>query len=87
MPSESRTRLESGKRSAAPRKNAAEEMSPGTVASMAFSFCPPEMERRAGWLVDAGVGSGEGGAEGEQCVLCVVAGEDGFGDAGDAFGL
>ena len=38
-------------------------------------------------MVDAGVGSGEGGAEGEQCVLCVVAGEDGFGDAGDAFGL
>jgi len=50
MPRESRTRLESGKRRAAQRKNAAEEMSPGTVASMAFSFCPPGMERRAGWL-------------------------------------
>ena len=51
MPSESSTRLESGKSSAAQRKKAAEEMSPGTVASMAWSFCPPGMEslsRRCG---------------------------------------
>ena len=42
-PMPSRMRLESGKSAAAQRKNAAEEMSPGTVASMACSFCGPEM--------------------------------------------
>ncbi len=31
--------------------------------------------------------SGEGGAEGVECVLGVVAGADGFGEAGGAFGL
>ena len=44
IPIESRTRFESGKSSAAQRKKAAEEMSPGTVASMAFSFWPPAIE-------------------------------------------
>ena len=42
----------------------------------------------AGGLVEAvGERAGEGCAEGEQCVLGVVAGEDGFGEAGGAFGL
>jgi hypothetical protein len=40
---ESRMRLESGKRSAAQRKKAAEERSPGTVASMALRVWPPGM--------------------------------------------
>ena len=42
---------------------------------------------RGGLVEAAGERAGEGGAEGEQCVLGVVAGEDGFGEAGDAFGL
>ena len=47
---------------------------------------------RAGWgtgciFQSAGVGAGEGGAEGEQSVLGVVAGADGFGEAGGTFGL
>ena len=46
MPRASRTRLESGKRRAAQRKKAAEERSPGTVASMAWSCWPPGMLRR-----------------------------------------
>ena len=40
---ESRIRPELGKSAAAQRKNAAEEMSPGTAASMACSVCGPVM--------------------------------------------
>ena len=43
IPIESRMRLDSGKSRAAQRKKAAEERSPGMVASIAFSFCPPGM--------------------------------------------
>ena len=43
-PSESSTRPEPGKMAAAQRKKAAEEMSPGTAAEMAWRDCGPEME-------------------------------------------
>jgi hypothetical protein len=55
-------------------------MSPGTVASMAFSFWPPGM-------LSFVAGAGEGCAEGAEGVLGVVAGADGFGEAGGAGGL
>jgi hypothetical protein len=85
MPRESRTRLESGKSSAAQRKNAADEMSPGTVASMAWRFLTAGDETALAGA--AGAGAGERCAEGLQSVLGVVAGADGFGEAGDAFRL
>jgi len=79
-PSASKMRFEPGKSAAAQRKKAAEEMSPGTVASMACRC----------WA--AGDGDGVEGArdacaeraEGE---LAVVAGADGFADLGCALRL
>ena len=44
MPSASSNRLDPGNNAAAHRKNAAEEMSPGTAASSALSFCTPAIE-------------------------------------------
>ena len=44
MPTASNTICESGKSSAAHKKNAAEDRSPGTAASTAFSLCPPRIE-------------------------------------------
>ena len=79
-PSESRTRLEPGKSAAAQRKNAAEEMSPGTAASMAWSAL------RAGDR-DGVERAGEGGAEGAQGQLAVVAGAHGFAHGGGSGGL
>ncbi len=43
MPIDSRIMFDSVNSSASHRKNAAEERSPGTVASIAFSRCPPGM--------------------------------------------
>ena len=73
--------MESGKSSAAQRKNAAEEMSPGTAASMAWSFWPPAM------LMAVAACAVEGGTEGAEGVLGVVAGADGLAEAGGAVGL
>ena len=47
IPSASSTRFESSNSREAHRKKAAEDISPGTVASMALSFCPPTIESRS----------------------------------------
>ena len=53
----STTRLDCGNSAAAQRKNAAEEMSPGTTASIALNFAPPctvtRLARRSTWAPKA----------------------------------
>ena len=70
-PIESSTSDEPGNSAAAQKKNAAEEMSPGTAASIACSFCGPAMETES--LLRTNLR-----AKGPQRQLAVVAGAHGF---------
>ena len=80
MPRFSMTRVASGKSSAAQRKKAAEEMSPGMVASIAERDWPPVMLMVSAVRVELGTE----GAEGD---FAVVAGADLLAERGGAIGL